>query len=294
VHVSDVHLTARPLGWRRADWISKRVTSWLNLRVLGRGFRFRHADEVVAALMAQVRENPPDRVIFSGDATALGFEAEMVRAARLLGALEPEPLPGLAVPGNHDYCTLASVAGGLFERYFAAWQQGERVEGAVYPFAQRVGPVWLVGVNSATPNFWPWDASGAVGADQLRRLETLLARLDGGPRILVTHYPVYVASGKSERRSHALRDLADLLAVARKGGVGLWLHGHRHNAYRHPRTNLAPFPVVCAGSTTQQGLWSCAEYTVEGYQLRGIRRCFDLVKGAFVDAEAFELELAGG
>src|SRR4029077_5906806 len=129
-----------------------------------------------------------DRVVFSGDATALGYETEFRRAADLLGLTHADVLPGLAVPGNHDYYTRAVQASGLFERFFAPWQQGLRVDHAVYPFAQQIGPLWLVGVNSCTGNRWPWDAGGSVGPDQLKRLEQLLARLDSGPRILVTHY----------------------------------------------------------------------------------------------------------
>src|SRR5947207_2598537 len=111
-HFSDIHLTARPLGWRVADWFSKRVTGWLNLAALGRARRFARADEVVAALVAELRQSPPDRVVFSGDATALGFEAECGRAASLLGLADGDPLPGLAVPGNHDYYVGRAVRAG--------------------------------------------------------------------------------------------------------------------------------------------------------------------------------------
>src|SRR5208282_3175150 len=151
------------------------------------------------------------------------------------------------------------------------WQEGERLDGRVYPFAQRVGPLWLAAVNSSVANRWPWDASGWVSADQLERLAVLLRRLSPGPRILVTHYPVCLASGRPERRSHGLRNVADLVRVAVEGGVCLWLHGHRHGAYYHERSAQAPFPVVCAGSGTQNRLWSYGQYTIEGMQLHAVR-----------------------
>lgn len=290
-HLSDIHITAHPLGWKNADWLSKRMAAWINLRCLGRGFRFRKADEVLTALMADLRQRKPDRVIFSGDATALGFESELIRAATLLGVTEKEPLPGLAVPGNHDYCTDEAVASGHFERHFAPWLIGERVDEHVYPFAQRVGPIWLVAVNSSTANRWPWDASGGVGAAQLQRLEKLLTQLDGGLRILVTHYPICLESGKCERRSHGLRDLTDLVSVAERGGISLWLHGHRHTWYHHLKPGLAPFPVICAGSATQHGRWSYGEYTLIGHQFKVVRRTFDSGEGRFRDREAFAIEL---
>src|SRR5262249_17045139 len=160
-----------------------------NLRFLGRGARFHQADQVLIALVEELHQSQPDRVVFSGDATALGFEEEIARAAELLGLGNSLALPGIAVPGNHDYCMRRAASSVACERHFAPWLDGRRVDGAVYPFAQRVGPVWVVGLNSATGNRWVWDASGRVGEDQLRRLGLLLDQLEPGPRILVTHYP---------------------------------------------------------------------------------------------------------
>ena len=288
-HFSDIHVET-PSRWHWRDWFSKRLTSWANLRLLGRGERFRDADRVLTALRAELRERRFDHAVFSGDATALGFEEESARAATLLGVGADGP-PGLAVPGNHDYCTFAAAASGHFERHFAPWLAGERVDGATYPFAQRVGPVWLVGVNSAVPHWSPTDATGFVGDEQLRRLETLLGRLSEGPRLLVTHYPVRRADGTPEREHHALRDLLALLAVARAGKVSLWLHGHRHDAYHHDATAEVPFPVICAGSVTDRRHWCYGDYTLDDGRLRAAVRVFDEKTAGFVDANTFEMVL---
>jgi 3',5'-cyclic AMP phosphodiesterase CpdA len=280
-HFSDIHVEACA-RWTLRDWVDKRFTSWLNLRLLGRGKRFRQTDQVLAALRAEWRARRFDRIVFSGDATALGFEEESSRAATLLGLAHDAP-PGLAVPGNHDYCTGRAATIRHFERYFASWQVGERVDAETYPFAQRVGPAWLIGVNSAVANWIPMDARGLVGESQLRRLEKLLARLDDGPRILVTHYPVRVADGGPEKRFHGLRDLDELLTVCRAGGVSLWLHGHRHGAYHHDATADVPFPVICAGSATEKPRWSYGDYSLDGRQLRAVIRGFDEKIGGFMD-----------
>jgi 3',5'-cyclic AMP phosphodiesterase CpdA len=290
-HFSDLHLTAPQVHWRPADWLSKRLTGWFNLRWLGRGYRFRQADAVVVALMQELRSRRLLHVVFSGDATSLGFEEEVARAAALLGVGSPDALPGLAVPGNHDYYTRGAARSGTFERHFAPWQQGERIDQAIYPFAQRVGPLWLVGVNSCTGNRWAWDAAGRVGLEQLGRLQALLGRLAPGPRILVTHYPICLASGRLEPRHHGLRDLADVLTVAKQGNICLWLHGHRHGDYHLACSQLASFPVVCAGTATEQGRWSYGLYTVEGRHFHAQRRVFCREEGRFQDGEAFDLEL---
>src|SRR5262245_66198747 len=98
-HVSDVHVEA-PARWRLGDWFSKRLTSWLNLHAPGgRAPRFRHTARVLAALRSELHERRPDRVVFSGDATALGFPEESARAAESLGVGDGT-VAGLAGPGD--------------------------------------------------------------------------------------------------------------------------------------------------------------------------------------------------
>ncbi|HTU92447.1 MAG TPA: metallophosphoesterase [Gemmataceae bacterium] len=287
-HFSDIHVTASDCSWRLGDWLNKRMSAWINLHLLGRGKHFRHSERILIALRRELRQRNFDRLVFSGDATALGFEEEMRKATELLAVAEA---PGLAVPGNHDYCTHAAMRSGHFERYFAPWQSGERIGDADYPFAQRVGNVWLVAVNSSTANRLYWDARGRVGAAQLARLEKLLAGLSPGPRILVTHYPIWLSDGGREHTFHGLRDLDDLIAVAERGGVVLWLHGHRHENYHHACSERMPFPIICAGSTTQHGRWSYNDYTINDSHLRTVQRVFVEEQGSFRDGCVFELDL---
>jgi 3',5'-cyclic AMP phosphodiesterase CpdA len=288
-HFSDIHITAPTFRWQSGDYFTKRLPGWINYRWLGRRHRFRDADQVLRALVKDLHARTSDRVIFSGDATALGFEEELAEAAAILGS--SPSLPGLAVPGNHDYYTPAVAQSGIFERYFGSWQKGIRLTDAVYPFAQRVGSVWLVAVNSATGNRWFWDASGGIDSQQLSRLAALLQSLEAGPRILVTHYPVCLADGRPERTNHGLRNLTDLVAVAEKGRICLWLHGHRHGFYCMPRPPAASFPIICAGSATQHGLWSYGEYTLAGRHFHGMRRNYSTTTGGFQNAEEFDLDL---
>jgi 3',5'-cyclic AMP phosphodiesterase CpdA len=289
-HLSDPHLWVPDCAWRWQDWLGKRIFTWANLRVFGRWKRFALADRVLERLSAELTTRNFDRVIFSGDATALGFETEHRRAAELL---QVERLRGLATPGNHDYCTRHAAASGAFERCFASWQKGERLDGCTYPFAQRVGDAWLIGVNSAKANRGFWNASGQTGREQLDRLRRLLQQLSHGPRILVTHYPICLADGRHETFAHGLNDLRETVEIAAVGGVGLWLHGHRHRFYWLQQPSFAPFPVICAGSATQTGLWSYGEYVIDGNRLGGTRREYDPARDTFRDAETFELALIG-
>jgi 3',5'-cyclic AMP phosphodiesterase CpdA len=153
--------------------------------------------------------------------------------------------------------------------------------------------VRVIAVNSAFANRWAWDASGRVGPEQLDRLRRLLDQIDGGPRILVTHYPVWLADGRRERRIRALRDLDDLVDVCVRGGISLWLHGHRHHNYHTPPVEQVPFPVICAGSATQRGRWSYKDYTLTGHRLKVVTRVFDSGQNCFRDGTTYDLALPG-
>jgi 3',5'-cyclic AMP phosphodiesterase CpdA len=219
----------------------------------------------------------------------------MEAAARSLGLGGTDcqsVLPGLAVPGNHDYYTRGAARSGLFERVFAAWQTGERIDNHIYPFAQRVGHWWLIGVNSARSNFLMWDSRGQVGREQSERLRDLFRRLGPGPRILVTHYPLYLADGRPESHWRKLRDLESFRSLIIEGGISLWLHGHRHNGYvLMPKPPDQPFAVICAGSATQHSKWSWNEYEMDGQRLTMQRRSWEPVEQRFVDATWCEITL---
>ena len=221
----------------------------------------------------------------------LGFDSEMVEAAGMLGVGD-EALPsGIAVPGNHDVYVSRAERRGAFEAAFAPWQQGQRLGNAIYPFAKKVGHVWLIAINSAKSNFWMWDATGKVGEKQLARFRDLAASLDDGPRIVVSHYPILTKKRLPEPRFHRLRDWDRVRDVAAECGVSLWLHGHRHSWYVLPAGENLPFAAICAGSSTQTKKWGYHEYAIDGWKLTGLRRVFDPEAGAFLDTDTFELEL---
>ena len=161
----------------------------------------------------------------------LGFDTELHAAAAKIGVGDPALAPGIAVPGNHDVYVPRTVRKEAFEAAFAPWQEGQRIGSSVYPFARKVGHVWLIGLNSAKPNFWMWDATGKVVEPQLARFRELTATLDAGPRIVVSHYPILMQKRLPEPRWHRLRNWRRVRDVAAECGVSLWLHGHRHVWY---------------------------------------------------------------
>ncbi len=273
------------------DAFNKRTSGWVNLTVLGRAKSFRLANDVTAALRSEFATRGFDQLVFSGDATALGFPNEMQEAARRLGVGEPGLPPGIAVPGNHDVYVGHTARRRCFEEAFTSWMIGERVGPDDYPFARRVGHAWLIALNSAAPNFLLWDASGRVGGAQLVRFRELCARLGDGPRIVVSHYPILMENHLPEPRWHQLRDWTAVRDVMAECGVKLWLHGHRHRWYVLHRGANLPFATICTGSSTQTRRWGYHDYTLDGLHLIGMRRVYDEATATFRDTERFELEL---
>jgi 3',5'-cyclic AMP phosphodiesterase CpdA len=291
-HFSDVHLTSPHLGWRVRDVFGKRASGWVNVNFLGRGHRFQHANVVIESLLREFHERPFDQLVFSGDATTMAFESEMTEAAHRLGVWDTTLPPCIAVPGNHDLYTYGAVRRRTFEFAFSAWQQGERADpDHTYPFAKKVGHVWLIALNSSTANFLPWDATGKVGHAQLERFRKLARKLDDGPRIIVSHYPILTKHRKPEARWHRLKDWKQARDAAAECGVSLWLHGHKHAWYVLPAGEHQPFHSICVGSTAQTMHWGYHEYEIEGTMLRGLRREYQPETGRFADTETFELDL---
>ena len=260
-HYSDVHLTAKPLGWRPRDLLSQAGDRVGERHPARPRAAVPRAPAVVAALRRDIGRRPPDALVFSGDATGMGFESEFVTSAAPPSGSGTESLPpAVAVPGNHDYYTRRAVRAGLFEKYFAPWQEGERVAGHVYPFARKVGHVWLVCVNSCTANRWNWDASGAVGPAQLDRLRGTVPGSGRRPAGAGDALPAADRPGRGRA--------AGPPPPGPRGGAGRGrrvpgraLAARPHPPAVHlPASAGVPFPVVCGGSTTQNNRWAYHEY----------------------------------
>src|SRR6202000_428744 len=103
-------------------------------------------------------------------------------------------------------------------------RSGAGPAGPAFPFLRRRGPVALIDLSSAVPTA-PFMATGTLGAAQLAALERILVSLstEQAFRVLLVHHPL-----RSDSRPKRLTDSAALLALIKKHGVELILHGHDH------------------------------------------------------------------
>jgi 3',5'-cyclic AMP phosphodiesterase CpdA len=236
-HVSDLHLPFEPVLSPLQRLSKRQLSSWAWRR---RGAL--HRTEILEALKADLRVQGADHIVVTGDTANFSLPEEFRRAAIWLAALAPAAEISL-VPGNHDALVPVTAEQGLGR--LAAFTRAE----SGWPFVHRVGPLSLIGVNSARPTA-PLLARGRIGAGQLSRLATVLAaeRAAGRVRVVLLHHPV--APGAVRWRK-ALADRAALCEVLRREGAELVLHGHardaRFDAVAGPH---APIPCLCVPSSS--------------------------------------------
>lgn len=248
-HLSDVHLAPvrglalghlnikRALGL--ANWLLKRNKV--------------HLRETVDALLADLRAQPVDHIVVSGDLVNLGLPGEHQAALEWLEALGP-PERVSVVPGNHDiYCRLwrdpgverwrAYMASDSAGAAFA--QSGERG----FPYVRILGRLAIIGVNSAMPTR-PFMAIGRIGERQLAALAVTLDRLgrEGFRRLVVVHHPPLPGQADARR---GLVDAARLELVLMQHGADLVIHGHNHMDMRATRRGPGgPIEIVGIASAS--------------------------------------------
>ena len=218
-HVSDPHLPPLPRP-RPSDLVGKRVLGYLNWT---RNRHRYHRRDVVDVLMSDLQAQVPGHVAVTGDLVNLALEAEFAPALTWLKSIGP-PERITVVPGNHDAYVRATR--NLFAETWADYLAGDdaRGDGAIFPSLRRRGPLALIGVSSAVPTP-PLMATGWLGKSQMEALETVLANLASEQvfRILLIHHPL-----RSRARGKRLTDSSDLLALLKRYGVEMVLHGHDH------------------------------------------------------------------
>jgi 3',5'-cyclic AMP phosphodiesterase CpdA len=232
--MSDVHLApVRGLALRHLNL--KRGLGYLNWQ---RSRRFVHRRESLDLLVADMMTHRPDHIAVTGDLINLGLPVEYEAALTWLESLGP-PADVTVIPGNHDIYTRLVDDSGIdrWAAYMradaagAAFAKGAR---ARFPFVRCVGPVALIGLNSAVETR-PFVASGQLGPFQLQELARLLSETEraGLVRVVLIHHPPLPGLAPPRR---ALRDAAALARVLEEHGAELVLYGHNH---RDKRMELA-------------------------------------------------------
>lgn len=217
-HLSDPHLPPLPAP-HLSELMSKRGLGYLNWT---RNRHKYHRREALDALVRDLKTQTPDHIAVTGDLTNLALRAEFGSAARWLQSVG-SPTQVTAIPGNHDAYVRATSH--CFADIFADYFRSDAADGAArFPSLRRRGPLALISLSTAVPTL-PFFATGTVGRAQLEALQALLKGLaaESSFRVILVHHPL-----RSKSRIKRLTDAADLLAILRRHGAELVLHGHDH------------------------------------------------------------------
>jgi 3',5'-cyclic AMP phosphodiesterase CpdA len=287
-HLSDPHLAPLPEpGWR--ELIGKRVTGYLHWT---RTRRKIHRREVLDALVADLQARRPGHIAVTGDLINIALEAEFMPARSWLESLgTPEHVT--LVPGNHDAYARATQ-----HRSAEIWQDYLRGDGfltadpVTFPFVRRRGPLVLIGVSSAVPTP-PFMAMGWLGQAQRDALDRILSELSAEQAfsVLLIHHPL-----RSDSHYKRLTDSDQLLALLKRYGVELVLHGHDHIHstmwFDGPRGRI-PAVGVPSASAIVHGHYPAAAYNLFSIERDGAAwRCEQTVRGFGDDMQIRELRKA--
>ncbi len=217
-HLSDVHLSP-VTGFSPRHWNAKRALGFLNWQ---RARRAVHLRNVADRLVADATALRADHIAITGDLINLGLPSEYDAALHWLKSVGP-PERVTVIPGNHDIYTRLHGHGGVTR--WAAYM-GSEEQSLAFPFVRRVGPLALIGLNSAveTP---PFVAAGRLGAHQIEVAGELLDQLksEGAIRVVLIHHPPLPGLANARR---GLRDAAHFARMLEKNGAELVLYGHNH------------------------------------------------------------------
>jgi 3',5'-cyclic AMP phosphodiesterase CpdA len=219
-HLSDPHLAPMPTP-SLFELMGKRIGGFVNWQKRRRHF---HLAPVLDCIVADLKSQAVDHIAVTGDLVNLSLPAEFPLAYAFLQRLGP-PQDVTVVPGNHD--TYVWSKRRHPERHWADYMRGDAMPTDAaprFPFVRRRGPVTLIGVSTAVPTL-AFRATGRLGAAQLGRLAGLLDEHAGTFRVVLIHHP---PETRPEWRDRRLIDGEAFIAVLRKHGAELVLHGHEH------------------------------------------------------------------
>ncbi len=273
-HLSDPHLPPMPAA-RFRELAGKRALGYLNWT---RNRHKVHRRDVLDALVSDMQAQAPDQIAVTGDLVNLALEAEFAPSRAWLesvGAADHVTV----IPGNHDAYVRATQ-----HRFAEAWgdylRSDQPPDGDVtFPLLRRRGPLALISASSAVPTP-PLMATGWLGRSQLDALEPMLAELaaEQAFRVLLIHHPL-----RSDSRIKRLTDSEALLALLKRHGVDLVLHGHDHVHSTiwidGPRGKI-PVIGVPSASAVAHGRYPAAAYNLFSIEREGAAwRCEQTVRG---------------
>ena len=208
-------------------------------------------DRSEAQIIKSLAEGKPlDFVVVLGDVVETRFD-EYFRECeifidRLKGYLETPDLPIYVVLGNHD----------LYYNGLSRWEKLDFSWNKAATFFRFETTSTVDGKNYPRSWYFLDTASGVVGRRQMQALSDAM-KADPNPKIVFTHYPVYVDKAFSTPfKLSDPRERAQLLTLFDKNKVDMIFSGHWHEGGAF---NYGRFSELCCASfvenSDEQSSW---------------------------------------
>jgi 3',5'-cyclic AMP phosphodiesterase CpdA len=203
--------------------------------------------QLIAPLVANIRDIAPDLVAVSGDFTQRARRSQFRQARAFLDQL---PQPQLVVPGNHDV-PLFNLPVRFLDPYGAYRRYINKELEPVFQDEMMIA----VGLNSARS--LPFHGGGRLNEPQVGRAAV---RLRSAPpdaiKIVVTHHPFDLPPGHGDEHLIGRSNMA--MAQLAAAGADLFLAGHLHVSHVGHTAERYQTPghsalVVQAGTLSTRG-----------------------------------------
>lgn len=173
-------------------------------------------EQVVAALLREMRQLMPDVLVVSGDLTQRARSRQFQEARQFLDAVDR---PTIVVPGNHDV-----PLENLFDRFFRPFAKYQRY------ITEDLSPTFhdeelaIIGINTAR-SFTR--ASGRINDSQIEDARQFFCSVDPNVvKIVVTHHPFDIPESLKDK--YLVRRSAQAIAALATCQADLYLAGHSH------------------------------------------------------------------
>ena len=262
VHFSDLHAAA-PMR-TLSGFFDKRIIGAANSRFARRKV---HDPRFITLAVRRILEDPPDVIVFSGDAASCGQPSEFDLAYQALKPLVDSGIPLIYTPGNHDLYVKNRLCRAACAQ-FTESVTGGRMRLDAYPCAMTLGPLHFLVFNGARPTN-PVLSCGFLGEPARRMIQTECAekRL---PIVAVCHFPFCrIRRGLVNGMRHRLFGAKEAAHAIREKQIDLALCGHIHVPF-FDLDGSGRGETSC-GSLTRYGAYSLIEYSGGAFVHRRVK-----------------------
>ena len=261
VHFSDLHAAAPMRTF--SGFFDKRIVGAANSRFARRKI---HNQCFADLAVKRILEDPPDVIVFSGDAASCGQPSEFNLAYQALKPLADSGIPLIYTPGNHDLYVRNRLCRAACREFTEKITNGlMRLDG--YPYAFTLGPLRFLVFNGARPTN-PVLSCGFLGEADRTMIREECARKQL-PIVAVCHFPFRrIRRGLVNGMRHRLFGAKEAARALSEEKIDLALCGHIHVPFFDLDGNGRG--ETSCGSLTRYGAYSVIEFTGSAFVHRRV------------------------